>query len=367
MTMKQLVLVWVMMLCLACPLLFSVAQAAEWEQYAVDDRYYVLAHFSHDGDNIIIQREYISIIWKRNGEEFGQLLFGDYPALRGGYDITGLPDGTCGILMSDAELPIDRKWDYLVYQVWDGNSLRKIREWHGAGVRGAFGEYGFMIGFESGEAMLYDFAGQELWHGNLGEDACNNIQSITMRSETDWSCVLFSHDHINEAYVRVTDGEVIQRIRIPHGGLVTHVPLAEGLTAVVRCRNDGNYGPVAISVINVDGETVSTKKLSGDRLIIRSRQLVEQNDGTLVAYGSAVANSRQIYFVWRLTVDSELNLIGLDVRDCSYHHDYSPGISVDQDGSCWVYLCDYGTGGAPDVRVPFTVLPVVSNHGLKWE
>ena len=362
--MKRLMLVCVMILCLI--LSCGAAQAVDWEQYAVDDRYYVRTRFSYDGDNTIILEENRSIIWERNGERFSQLLFSDHPALRGGFIITGLPDGTCGLLLRDAEMPATRNSDDLAYQVWDGDTLRPIREWHGAGVRGVFGEYGFLVSFESGEAMLYDFAGQEIWHGTLGEETCNNVQSLTMRSETDWSCVLFSYDGINEAYVRVRDGEIIQRRRIPYGGIRVYTPLADGLTAAIQCRNDGEYGPVSLSVINSENETLLTKKLSGDRLIVGSHLLLEQSDGTLAVYGSAVANSRRIYLVWRLVVDSELNLISLDVRDCSYHRDYGPGVSVYQDGSCWVSLEDYHTG-APDVRVPFTALPVVSNHSLKWE
>lgn len=116
-----------------------------------------------------------------------------------------------------------------------------------------------------------------------------------------------------------------------------------------------------------DGAVICRMYPSGRVAEIGSTRLLAPDDGTLVIYGSAVASSRQIYLVWQLTLDTKLDLLGMDVRDCSYHRDYSPGLTVYQDHSCWIDLRAFDSSGAPDVLVPYGDLQVCTDHTLKYE
>ena len=354
------ILAFLLAVCVVMGCLCGTACAADWSIYTTEEDGPVWERFECDGENTLI-RNSDGLLWERDGILLRKLTLEETELI---YGIHVLPNGSCGLLMWDT--PDIYQRTHLSFHVWDGRGLTLIRTWDGMDLSGEIGNHGILVGDRTGEAVFCDFSGKELWRGSLGIDTITCIYSLTTRSETDWACSLCSKSDPRDCYVRIIDGQIaFQRIISSLGERC--IPLQDGMSLLVKARQDGEYGPVTVTLLNRKGDIIKTRQLTGDRLVIGSTRPLELEDGTVVIYGSAVASSREVYLVWQLTLDTKLNLLGLDVRDCSYHRDYSPGLTVYQDHSCWIDLRAFDNSGAPDVLVPYGDLQVCTDHTLKYE
>lgn len=334
--------------------------AADWDEYTAEEDGFVFERYVYDGENTLIWNSE-GLLLERDGVLLRKLTLEENWLI---YGIHVLPNGSCGLLMWDT--PDIYQRTHLSFHVWDDRGLTLIRTWDGMDLSGEIGNHGILVGDRTGEAVFCDFSGKELWRGSLGIDTITCIYSLTTRSETDWACSLCSMSDPRDCYVRIIDGQIaFQRIISSLGERC--IPLQDGMSLLVKARQDGEYGPVTVKLLNRKGDIIKTRQLTGDRLVIGSTRPLELEDGTVVIYGSAVANSRQVYLVWQLTLDTNLDLLGMDVRDCSYHRDYSPGLTVYQDRSCSIGLRAFDNSGASDVLVPYGDLQVCTDHTLKYE
>jgi len=147
---------------------------------------------------------------------------------------------------------------------------------------------------------------------------------------------------------------------------------AGGFFTVVGNRN-GNYEPPVVIHYGADGRQDMQKVLKGDRLVKQIQGCVrDEETGQTLLYGYAVANSRRVYTVFRLTLDQHMNLISQDVRELdAAYRDYSPRVYLTPDGFPWVLTWATGVEGSrtslPSAIVPFDSLPVSTAASLTWQ
>ena len=121
---------------------------------------------------------------------------------------------------------------------------------------------------------------------------------------------------------------------------------------------EGNYEPVRMTHYTADGEPDRKLELKGNEVVIRTGPSATDADGNFILYGSAVAESRKVYSVFRMTMDGEMNLRGLDVRDIDPDYGaYMPGIYAAPDGTAWVLIFrPEAERGPRPVLIPFDLL-----------
>ena len=103
-----------------------------------------------------------------------------------------------------------------------------------------------------------------------------------------------------------------------------------------------NYDPVKLLHVNRDGQQDMTWELLGDRVILTAdRSFYDPQAKTLTVYGNAVNTARNILAVFAITLDDEMNTVGLDVRNID--PDYigcEAKTYLTPDGFPYVYLFD---------------------------
>ena len=363
--MKNRIAIWAMMLCLISS---STAFAVDWGQYAVgDDLFSVLSRFAYNGENVIWCNRDRDLIWERDGSRVAMLPHDDYPFHTA--EVQPLPDGRCAVIMSILPLRRVETDSYSVsFWIWSEDGIEQIHLWHGNGCRAATCSEGFLVTFATGEAILHNLYGEQLWSGSLGTGTFCRVQGLAMINADDWACSLIDYygDGTERAYTRVTGGEVAWfRYTEAYSRLT---PLANGCSVLIEYRNNGKPNNVDIALLDPAGEAVASRRITGDRLVIDAVRALCTEDGSLMIYGSAVANSRRIYLVWRLMITPDLTSGTMEVRNASYHRDYSFGMrTFETDLSCWLHLNVFDDSGAPDVYVPYDALPVVTDHSLRYE
>ncbi len=121
----------------------------------------------------------------------------------------------------------------------------------------------------------------------------------------------------------------------------------------------GSYEPVRLKHFNADGEQDRTVELKGEKVVVRpAHTWIDESTGNTVLYGTAVANSRYLYTAFAMTLDKDLNVLDLDMRELSaVYRDYSPSMYLAPDGSAWVLLGDLeGKKNTRPMMVPFSEL-----------
>ena len=121
----------------------------------------------------------------------------------------------------------------------------------------------------------------------------------------------------------------------------------------------GSYDPVRLKHFNADGEQDRTMELKGEKVVVHpAHTWIDESTGNTVLYGTAVANSRLRYAAFAMTLDRDLNVADLDVRELSaVYRDYSPGMYLAPDGSAWVMIGDLeGKKKTRPMMIPFSEL-----------
>ena len=132
----------------------------------------------------------------------------------------------------------------------------------------------------------------------------------------------------------------------------------------------GDYTPAALQHYGADGQPDRRLTLSGKRVVVAPCAGAAGPDGRFILYGTAVANSRKVYTAFAMTLDDDLNVVGLDVRKIDPEYgDYAPQIFTAPDGTPWVYITELaGDRGLWPVLIPFDKLKKSSKtYGLRLE
>lgn len=129
----------------------------------------------------------------------------------------------------------------------------------------------------------------------------------------------------------------------------------------------GDYSPLILAHYNAYGLKDRTLKLGGSNVVVQFfGTTADQDTGLCTLYGSAAANSRKVYTVFAMTLDTGLNVRSLDVRkiDPAYG-EYSPAVYFAKDGTAWVFISDRKERGLRPVLIPFPFLEQSrNNYGL---
>ncbi len=127
----------------------------------------------------------------------------------------------------------------------------------------------------------------------------------------------------------------------------------------VEWTSDRDYSPVKLVHVDRNGQQDRTYQLAGDRVIITPYQaFFDAQSDTFTLYGSAAEPSRGISAVFAMTLNADMTLMNLDVRDID--PDYKgceASVCLTPGGFPYVYLYhrDHPESVQPAV-VPFSVL-----------
>ena len=78
-----------------------------------------------------------------------------------------------------------------------------------------------------------------------------------------------------------------------------------------------------------------------------------------------MANSRQVYTVFRMELDSQMIQQSISVRDVDFYLDYNFSVITAPNGDAHVYCRTYDETYVQPVLVPFDVLEETESHGLR--
>ena len=130
----------------------------------------------------------------------------------------------------------------------------------------------------------------------------------------------------------------------------------------------GDYQPVQLTHYDADGEPDRKLELSGEKVVISVGPSLIDGNGRLVMYGTAMASSRKVYTVFRMTLDDGLNMQELDVRKIDPVYDaYGATVYLAQDDTAYVmiYKTENKKGRLRPVLMPFELLDKSKDdHGL---
>ena len=116
-------------------------------------------------------------------------------------------------------------------------------------------------------------------------------------------------------------------------------------------------------IIRMDAQNnvLYQKTLSAPKTVVTISGAQSSPDGSVTLYGSAMANSRGLFTVFRLNLDAQGNVAALDVRDFTTRATYLYAVRLDPLGNAYAVAQDYKH---PIAVVPFEALPVRDNPGL---
>lgn len=359
-------------------LVISSGYSENYEQYTVDALFSKNTEIFSFGNGDVFYLDPVGIVltWERNGEFVATINSHDFQCLNHYVGIIPIDNEHYGILMKEDHsvwTPTGRR-DRIEYWNLSGQTMELIWAYESDNLYSIYCDNGFLI-YEAGKsAVLYDVHAQEIWRGNLCEEKEYRPYRLKMRSKDNWACLLNDHSTTDSynACVRVINGQIAWKKEFNDFDYRTmsFLPLAGGWTIVAVSRNDGKYGPAKLYTLDQLGNIISNHEITSDwNLLSDIRLMFEVSDETALIYGSAVSNSQKIYLVWQLKFNTKSGNSLLDIRNCEYHGDYSPGLRAGTNTSIeslpvMVKLKAYDGSDAPTVYVPFERLPSVTNNYL---
>ena len=153
-----------------------------------------------------------------------------------------------------------------------------------------------------------------------------------------------------------------QAVQSPYiGGFNDTVAFASDGDLVVCTAPLADYKIEQITHMDAQNNVLYRKTLSAPKTVVTISGAQPSPDGSVTLYGSAMANSRGLFTVFRLNLDARDNVAALDVRDFTTHATYLYAVRLDALGNAYVVAQDYKH---PIAVVPFDALPVCDNPGL---
>lgn len=140
-------------------------------------------------------------------------------------------------------------------------------------------------------------------------------------------------------------------------------------------QDDSTYTPLVLTRYDENGNQLWRKTLKGNKVVLGGPAAstvisIDPETGHTVLTGTAMANSRKVYRVYRMEVDDQGRTVSMDVRESNYHNsiDYYVHVSPDT-GSIWVLFNQFNDYANryeyPAVLVPFDALPKADNPGIE--
>ncbi len=216
-------------------------------------------------------------------------------------------------------------------------------------------------------AHLFDPAGNEIWTYEFNDpgrisgwyanpDATDGAGTylVIVRVESD----------LRTAFC-VRNREIIWQQNLLYGGNAFYAGDQTFIVAETT-SDDDLYADIILDHRDMEGKSLGIKRLSGDG-VVKSIHVILQNaeTGGYTIYGRAVANSRQVYTVFRMELDSQMNQQSISVRDVDFYPDYNFSVITAPDGDAYVYCRTYDETYVQPVLVPFNVLEETESHGIR--
>ena len=122
-----------------------------------------------------------------------------------------------------------------------------------------------------------------------------------------------------------------------------------------------DYTVEQITRFDAENHVLYQKTLSAPKTIVNITNAFPSADGSVTLYGTAMANSRGLFTLYRLDLDAQGNITALDIRDFTTRVGYLYDVQTDAQGHVYAVACDYKN---PIAIVPFEDLPVHDDPGL---
>ena len=275
-------------------------------------------------------------------------------------------DGTCGVIelvcVKDQESnePKESKNRITLYD-WDEKSLsnpRVIAEGN-VDVQVATGGCGFAVwNSPSKEIRLYDEAGNLCF--SMVNCESNPVRLMYDQLGNIWMMtVIYGEEFEDNTYIlrHIREGAIQWEQKTDQ--ITSFYPDEQGGLYCVVLLGSGSYRTVGITHLDGAGREDLRKSLSADKVVLGCSVYTNPETGEIYLTGQAVANSRKVYKVYRMTLDQNWNMTDLDIRELDYYHDTNLRILRNLDNVFYVHsngLDEDNRGEINPVIIPFNAL-----------
>lgn len=357
----------------------AAAEQMDYSAYEIKERFTPVEIYMLHGNNAVAQTwndRYGDIFmdwhatWFRDGEILREV---DYnPIGEQFYMPAPHMDGTCGmielVIVKDPENanPAVNKNRITLYD-WNENGLsnpRIIAEGD-VDVQVTIGGFAIWNG-PSKEISLFDEAGNLCF--SMADCENKPVRLMYDRLGNIWMMtVLYGEEYEDNTYVlrHIREGVIQWEQRTDQ--ITSFFPDEQGGLYCVVLLGSGSYRTVGITHLDDAGREDLRKSLSADRVVLGCHISTIPETGEIYLTGRAVANSRNVYKVYRMTLDRNWNMKDLDVREMDYCHDTNLKVLRNLDNEFYVHangLDEENRGGINPVIIPFDALKKTDNPGI---
>lgn len=164
-----------------------------------------------------------------------------------------------------------------------------------------------------------------------------------------------------------SDGRLLSEagIQSPYiGGFNDTIEFDANGGLIVCTAPSEDYTVEQITRFDAENRVLYQKTLSAPKTIVSVTDAFPSADGSVTLYGTAMANSRKLFTLYRLDLDAQGNIAAVDIRDFTTRVGYLYNVRADAQGHIYAIACDYKK---PISVVPFEDLPAHDDPGLILE
>ncbi len=164
-----------------------------------------------------------------------------------------------------------------------------------------------------------------------------------------------------------SDGRLLSEagIQSPYiGGFNDTIEFDANGGLIVCTAPSEDYTVEQITRFDAENRVLYQKTLSAPKTIVSVTDAFPSADGSVTLYGTAMANSRKLFTLYRLDLDAQGNITAVDIRDFTTRVGYLYNVRADAQGHIYDIACDYKK---PIAVVPFEDLPAHDDPGLILE
>lgn len=164
-----------------------------------------------------------------------------------------------------------------------------------------------------------------------------------------------------------SDGRLLSEagIQSPYiGGFNDTIEFDANGGLIVCTAPSEDYTVEQITRFDAENRVLYQKTLSAPKTIVSVTDAFPSADGSVTLYGTAMANSRKLFTLYRLDLDAQGNIAAVDIRDFTTRVGYLYDVRADAQGHIYAIARDYKK---PIAVVPFEDLPAHDDPGLILE
>ena len=218
------------------------------------------------------------------------------------------------------------------------------------------------IGYDDSGMLLFEMSDAENMPIRLAFDHLGNLW---------FSTTIYGKTYEENTYIlrQICGGMIVWEKKLPFAPAV--FPDEKGGIYTAEHVGTGSYKSIEITHIDAAGNKVMTKLMKADKVVLGCGIVVKPETGELILAGTAVANSRKVYKVYRIVVDAnDWTIKKSDIRTMNYYNDYTLYVARDLDGNCYTFASgndELDAGNINPVLVPFDLLDKTDNPGIRLQ